>query len=141
MQTIELIIAISTLVSITIGILVALYKITSKQSKSLSSMFSTSMENMKSHVDHNMKEHREEFKKDIGSIEKRFQGNFDQLSTRIDSSQKDIKDLIYRETSALKLKDSQQDNTLDLLKDKINLVNEEHLKFRLTVADQYERKN
>lgn len=136
----EVIIAAVSIVSTLLGVIFAFHKVTTTQSKGLNETIKTSIDGFKSHLDTSLKEQRTEFKEDIGAFDKKFEKRFDQLNSRMDTSSSELKELLYRETSSLKQKDSEQDSTINVLKDRITHINEEHLKFKLKVAEQYERK-
>lgn len=136
----EIIVAAISIIATLLGVVFAFHKVTSNTTKSLSESIDKSIDGFKVHLDTSLKEQRAEVKEDLRALDDKFEKRFDQLNSRMDTSSTELKELLYRETSALKLKDSEQDSTINVLKDRITHINEEHLKFKLTVAEQYERK-
>lgn len=128
-----IVLGIATIASILVGF--ALKQV--KASNEKSTIFINSV---KDNINSSLTDHRREFKEEMKDFKDSVDKQFDRVNIQLGTTSTELKELIYRETAALKVKNSEQDTAIISLKDKVHHINEEHLKFQLVVSEQYQKK-
>lgn len=86
-------------------------------------------------------ENSERTRSDYQTLVTHIDDRIEKIHSRLDSSQTELKEYVAREVASLKAKDYDQDIKIDHTKEKIGTVNEDLLKFKLEVAENYEKKS
>lgn len=97
----------------------------------------SSLDDLKTSLHQQSARNREDYKELVVHIDERIQKIYDRLET----NSTELKEYVSREVAQLKAKDYDQDIKLEHSKDKIHAINEALLKFKLEVAEKYERKS
>ena len=95
-----------------------------------------SLDDLKKSMSENSHENREDYKQLVVHIDERIE----KIYNRLETNSTELKDYVSKEVAQLKSKDYDQDIKLEHSKDKIHAINEALLKFKLEVAEKYERK-
>lgn len=137
---------ILTILSILVSILIALVGIPiwflknqSKKMELVAKNFKESSGSIVSEMNKSLDRNRLEQKEELDKLQHRFDSRFDDFSKRLETSSSELKDLLYRETATLKIKDQEQDDKISNIGEKVTKVNEDLLNFKLLVSEQYQK--
>lgn len=93
----------------------------------------SSLHELKEALKENSKTVREDYKNLVTHIDDRI----DRIYTRLDSNSTELKEYVSREVTSLKAKDYDQDIKIEHSKDKLHLLSEDLLKFKLEASEKY----
>ncbi len=137
---------ILTILSILVSVMIALVGIPmwflknqSKKMELVAKDFKESSGSIVSEMNKSLDRNRLEQKEELDKLQLRFDSRFDDFSKRLETSSSELKDLLYRETATLKIKDQEQDDKISNIGEKVTKVNEDLLNFKLLVSEQYQK--
>tara|TARA_B100000929_G_scaffold290599_1_gene284879 strand:- start:37562 stop:37948 length:387 start_codon:yes stop_codon:yes gene_type:complete len=122
-----------------VGIPMWFLKNQSKKMELVAKDFKESSGSIVSEMNKSLDRNRLEQKEELDKLQLRFDSRFDDFSKRLETSSSELKDLLYRETATLKIKDQEQDDKISNIGEKVTKVNEDLLNFKLLVSEQYQK--
>lgn len=84
-----------------------------------------------------MKENSRVVREDYKNLVTHIDDRIDRIYTRLESNSTELKDYVSKEVNSLKAKDYDQDIRLEHTKDKLHLISEDLLKFKLEASEKY----